>query len=255
MEVQGHRGDRSVSIENTLPAFNEAVMAGADAIEMDLQATMDREIVVHHDFAIKGKHVPICRMTLDEIKKGNPLIPTLDEVFLFLKNHPHPHARNIRLNLEIKRDPKQPELCIELHKFIEIILAKVEKNGFAKRIYYSSFDPESLTELRRQNSHAELGFIFDEASFDQIQKYFREEPLDAVLKLARALQIGVVSPKYSLLSDPTCLQRLKAGDLRVIAWTINDPKDWAKCIQLGIDGIITDHPRDLIRFLNRKISG
>jgi glycerophosphoryl diester phosphodiesterase len=47
--VQGHRGARTVRPENTLPAFEFAIEAGADVLELDLGVTSDNVLVVHHD--------------------------------------------------------------------------------------------------------------------------------------------------------------------------------------------------------------
>src|SRR6187200_3249935 len=52
IEVHGHRGARARFPENTLPAFEHALKAGADALEMDLNVTKDGVLVVHHDTRI-----------------------------------------------------------------------------------------------------------------------------------------------------------------------------------------------------------
>src|SRR6185312_12129838 len=55
--VHGHRGARALRPENTIPAFEYAIAAGADALELDLAVTRDNVLVVSHDPVL---HPPIC---------------------------------------------------------------------------------------------------------------------------------------------------------------------------------------------------
>jgi glycerophosphoryl diester phosphodiesterase len=58
LEIHGHRGSRGTHPENTLPAFEEALRAGVDVLEMDLGVTRDGVLVVYHDQKINPA---ICR--------------------------------------------------------------------------------------------------------------------------------------------------------------------------------------------------
>ncbi|MCX6633324.1 MAG: glycerophosphodiester phosphodiesterase family protein, partial [Candidatus Solibacter sp.] len=105
IQVHGHRGARAVRPENTLPAFEYAIAAGVDALELDMAVTRDNVIVVSHDPELQA---PVCsgpggkavirELTLAEVRqwdcgaKQNPgfpkqqavpgtKMPTLDEVF------------------------------------------------------------------------------------------------------------------------------------------------------------------------------
>ena len=100
--IVGHRGVRGAVPENTVDSVREAVAQRADMVELDLQLTADKRLVVHHDLAVKisdEESKPVGRATLEEIKrcrqvrkhKGQDLayeIPTLDEVLaLFPRAH------------------------------------------------------------------------------------------------------------------------------------------------------------------------
>src|SRR5262245_19924990 len=105
VRVHGHRGARAMRPENTLPAFQYAIAAGVDALELDMAVTRDNIVVVSHDPYLEP---PVCtgpsakaairELSLIEIKrwdcgaKRNPSfpnqqpvagtrMPTLDEVF------------------------------------------------------------------------------------------------------------------------------------------------------------------------------
>ena len=86
--VHGHRGARAVLPENTLPAFEYAIKAGVDVVELDLAVTRDDVLVVSHDPTINpvictgvaGK-TPIRTLTLEQLRRvdcgslKNPLYP------------------------------------------------------------------------------------------------------------------------------------------------------------------------------------
>jgi glycerophosphoryl diester phosphodiesterase len=69
--VVAHRGFSKACPENTLPAFAAAISLGAHEIELDIRPSLDRELVIHHDAAIKladGRLEPISAMKWDEIQ-------------------------------------------------------------------------------------------------------------------------------------------------------------------------------------------
>lgn len=51
-EIIAHRGASYLAPENTLTAFRKAMEIGADGVEMDVQQTHDKKLVIHHDFII-----------------------------------------------------------------------------------------------------------------------------------------------------------------------------------------------------------
>ena len=51
-QIIAHRGASYLAPENTLVAFRKAMEIGADGVEMDVQQTSDKKLVIHHDFVI-----------------------------------------------------------------------------------------------------------------------------------------------------------------------------------------------------------
>ncbi len=107
--ISSHQGANHAHPANTLPAFREAVRAGAHQIEFDIRFTCDGELVIMHDQTVDrttNGSGDVSRKTLEELKEldagswkhpafAGVRIPTLDEV---LKIMPH----NVWLNLELK---------------------------------------------------------------------------------------------------------------------------------------------------------
>src|SRR5438552_2739751 len=76
IQVHGHRGARAMRPENTLPAFEYAIAAGVDALELDMAVTRDNVIVVSHDPEMRAPictgprdHAVIRGLTLAEIRQ------------------------------------------------------------------------------------------------------------------------------------------------------------------------------------------
>ena len=138
IEVQGHRGSRARRPENSLPAFQYALETGVDVIELDTGVTRDNVLVLNHEADIEPsrcthddgapvtKVIPIHSLTLKEVKSfkcgGLPhprfpnqvqvpgtRIPTLDEVFEFVKKSKLPAARKVGFNIETKSFPLRPD--------------------------------------------------------------------------------------------------------------------------------------------------
>lgn len=263
IEVQGHRGYRGMLPENTLPAFDAAIKAGADVLELDCLLTSDGSVVIYHDFHIdpqlvcyaNGKKAPaslIHSLTLAQVKeldcgKSNPAfptqqalpgtsIPTLQELFTLIKTSSTPHAQKVRLNLEIKRDPLHPYYTANPTLTAKTLIDLVRANQMQERVYYSSFDKESLEAVRQIDSTARTAFL-------------KEDSLDSMIETASLLQVEIVSPEYILIPNAQYVHRLKALGFKVIVWTVNDPQQWQELIAMGVDGIITDFPQELIRYL------
>lgn len=147
-----HRGANKIAPENTLPAFECALAAGFDFIELDLHITNDNEIVVFHDPTLErtsdGKG-PVCDHSLAELRAmdagawfdpffAGTKIPTLIEVLDLLRKY------DGRAYLEFKSAPPRP--VIEL----------VEKAGLMDQVFFWSFNREYLVELREMRADAQI---------------------------------------------------------------------------------------------------
>lgn len=281
IEVQGHRGARGLYPENTLPAFAAAIEAGTHTLELDLHVTKDGEIIIHHDYFVddwlveetdRASKIPqmlIRDLKLSELKKidcGNKInlnfpkqqripgtsIPTLDELFELINDSSSPHANTVKLNLEIKRDPRYPELTINARELAAKIIAKVHTAGFSQRVYYSSFDPEILSELHALDPEAELGFIFNADSMALVKRLSPDNPMNLLIYLATSFDANIISPEHALLTDEKTVRAMQNAGFRVVPWTVNSEEEWRRCIEMGVDGLITDYPQDLLSYLNKQ---
>lgn len=255
IQVHGHRGTRGMRPENTLPAFEYAIAAGVDALELDMAVTKDDVIVVSHDPLL---HPPVCsgskpevaihQLTLAEVREWdcgkvqNPAfprqqaipgtkMPTLDEVFALA-----PKGKFL-FNIETKIFADKPELTPSPEEFVRLVLEKVRKYHLESRVILQSFDFRTLIVMKRMAPEIKLA-----ALYEGMPKNFT-----AIGKESGA---QVVSPNYHLVT-PEQVRAAHAAGLEVLPWTPNKPEEWDELIQAGVDGIITDYPADLLVHLGR----
>lgn len=255
--MHGHRGARAVRPENTLPAFEYAIEAGAEAIELDMAVTKDDVIVASHDPVLNpdicsgpGAPRPIRTMMLAELRqwdcgaKKNPKypkqqpvpgarIPTLDEVLALA-----PRGR-FEFNIETKIFKKHPEYTPSPEKFARLVLDAVRRHKLESRVILQSFDYRTLLAMKKLEPKIRLSALYEDGPADWAG-------------LARSAQAGIISPQKHLVT-PEKVTAAHAAGLQVIPWTANEPEEWDKLIAAGVDAIITDDPRELIRHLERRV--
>lgn len=131
-KVIAHRGAHGGRIiENTIPAFTLAQQLGCFGIELDIQVTKDRKIVVHHDPELKrlwGADEAIKNLTLEELQKVAPDIPTLNTVI-------KKFGKKLKLFIELKAPfDAENELVAVLHSLqegLDYYLLSLDKEIFS----------------------------------------------------------------------------------------------------------------------------
>ena len=279
-DLQGHRGARGLSPENTLAGFRTALDLGVSTLETDMAITRDDVVVISHDPALNpdltrldGQWIatagPIIRsLTLDELKRYdigrlNPAskyaqqfpeqkpvdgqrFPTLEEFFAMA-------GPAVRFNIEIKTDPTKPDLALPPDRFAELAVAAIRKGNAAGRSTLQSFDWRGLLAARRLAPEIATGCLSIESNnFDTVRRSDAQPSpwlagLDlkahggSVPRLAKAAGCAVWSPFWRNVTAETVKEAQGLG-LKVVPWTVNNPADMATLIDLKVDGLITDYP-------------
>lgn len=266
LDVQGHRGARSVFPENTLPGFLYAMQIGVDTLELDLAVTKDNVLIVYHDQIINTK---ICRylngkpapsglivhtLTLKQIKEFDcgalensrfpnqkripgTKIPTLTEAFDLVTKSKLPKAKKIKFNIETKSEEASPAHQPLPDVFANLVIELVKKYGLESRVTIQSFDHRTLVAVNKMAPNIQLAALFEEKPKDFIQA-----TLDA--------KASIVSPDFNLLNKDL-VNKFHKNNIKVIPWTANNEVDWLHLIEMGVDGIITDDPEPLLKLLRR----
>lgn len=233
----GHRGYPARFPENTLAAFEGAIQAGCDMIELDVTLTKDRKVVVIHDDTLdrttNGRGL-VREHTLAHIKQldagswfdgrfAAERVPELSEVMKLT-------AGRCMLNIEIKAsafEADSPADAIERQ-----VVKLVTTNGVVDRVIISSFDRRILERIAAMDAPPPLAFISDRR-LDQ-----------GVLDFLIAIRAFSYHPRFTSL-DREQLQQLHAAGLNVFPWTINTRKEAEELRALGVDGLICNELRIL----------
>jgi glycerophosphoryl diester phosphodiesterase len=249
-----HRGASARAPENTLEAFRLAVEAGAGGLEIDVHMTRDGETVVIHDATVDRTtdgSGAVAGMTLDELRnldagyhfspdgggtypyRGRGLrIPTLAEVY-----EAFPAAC---VNVDIK----EPQPGAE-----EAVLRVVRNAGAEERSLVVSDDHAVVRRFRRVSAAR----ISTGASRLEITVFYVLSRLSLqrlVHPAYDALQVPVDHRGISLVT-PRFVGAAHSRGVRVDVWTINDPGEMRRLLDLGVDVIMTDRPESLATVLGR----
>jgi glycerophosphoryl diester phosphodiesterase len=219
--VFAHRGCTDGFVENTLEAFAEAKRIGADGVELDVRLTADGALAIHHDAEIEGLG-PLSELTVPQLP---PSVPLLEDALRV--------CEGMVVDVEIKNEPDRPG-----HDPLETVAAltavTIAEAGWTDRVIVSSFQVSTLRAVQVADSRLALGALWS----------FFTDPVEG---LAVAVEEGwqAVHPFVSSVT-PELVERAQAAGLGVNVWTVNARADLAAFVALGVDGIITDQPREAI---------
>ncbi len=239
MVVICHRGDHTHAPENTLAAYQHAIEAGADYVEIDLRTTKDSQLVIMHNITVdhmtgsKGRVKDFMFDSLRMIKVREPqhpewglhLIPTFKEVLMLCKG-----------KINIYLDFKEASVAAA---FNEIVKAGMEKNVV---VYING--AHQYTEWRKIAPQMPLMISLPTAISTKEKMY----------QLLDSLQVDILDGNYTEYNTETVIA---AKEKNVPVWAdIQSPDEsaakWEKAVALGLAGLQTDHPRDLIHYLIKK---
>lgn len=215
--ILGHRGAADIP-ENTIPSFEKALKQGADGFELDVRQTADKKLVVVHGSVVGSNSVQSANY--DEIRQldGGYEVPLLEEV---LKKF----AKDAYLDIELKT-PGYEEDAVEL----------LRAYADPERTLISAFDTDSLTKVLDLFPELQLGYIYNRTQDEEAR---------------HNCPIEVVIPQFRLASRELISEVHNEG-LKVFAWTVNEDNEIRRLLELGVDGLITDHPEKVVAVVSRK---
>ncbi len=227
--IYAHRGASGYAPENTMRAFEMACDMHADGVELDVQLTKDRQVVVIHDETIDrvtdGSGY-VSQMTLAELSRYHVTmhqegisepIPLLKDVLALLKE------RGLKLNIELKNSrnfyPGMEEMCLEL----------VADAGMTPDVLYSSFNHYSLLHVKELAPDVPCALLYN-ATLVEPWRY------------AASLGVNALHPHFSELFIDGEVAKAHALHIEVNPWTVNTEDELRRMIAAGADRIITNYP-------------
>lgn len=225
--VMAHRGSSYDAPENTMLAFDNAISAMADYIELDVHETKDGEIVVLHDASLKrttGVNKKVWNVTYDDIKDldagsyfgddeefAQCRIPTLREVIEHTKG-------KIKLNIEIKLSDNEPELVAKVANLIN-------EYELWDDCCVTSMNYEALKQIKKIDSNITTGYVLTIA----YGSFYNLDYCDAFSINAAYVNKNIVDAIHN-------------RGKQIFVWTVNSESKAEEMTAMGVDALITDNP-------------
>jgi glycerophosphoryl diester phosphodiesterase len=218
VEVVAHRGASAYAAEHTVTAYDLALEQGADALELDIRATRDGQLVVLHDRTLARTHLD--RRAIGAVPAAElpgPLPPLLLEEVI------ERYAPRTRLLIELK----EPTCAME-RELLTLLDAHETPHGTT----IQSFDACSLRRLRSAWPDLQVAPLIHEDA---------TEP-HVLARIAAATHYACGVGVHHTRVTPAVAAAARANGLRLRAFTVNQPAEMKRLIDLGVDGLITDVP-------------
>ncbi|MGH7720050.1 MAG: glycerophosphodiester phosphodiesterase [Gemmatimonadaceae bacterium] len=215
-QLIGHRGTPRERPENTLSAFLRALDHGANGIELDVHATRDGVVVVHHDPVLHGSARTDGRELRDldyaEVAThdlgGGVHVPRLGDVLAAV-------AGRMDVYVEIKGRDIEAE-----------VMAVVKRSAAPARCAVHSFDHRAVQRALTLAPGTRGGILLSSYLIDTV----------AALRAAGAADLW----QWWELVDRPLVDQVHAAGGRVIAWTVNDVRVARQLATMGVDALCTD---------------
>ena len=235
----GHRGYFANFPQNTMESFKGAVDIGVDMIELDVQMTLDGEIVIEHDNNLSriGQTGSIKDYTYQQLLEmdfgawfdsgfADTKIAKLSQFLDFIKSYPQ-----IKVYIELKDIGENDE-------FIKKVYSLVKDNGMMDQCYFASFQKDYIAAFKKLDSNCKTILIlsnYDGSAFDKSyadiyslsEKNVTQEIVDTIHKQKKP----------------------------VFVWTVNDPLRVLELKNMGVDGFCTNQPGRIKIVLHNEYDG
>ncbi|MET8719617.1 MULTISPECIES: glycerophosphodiester phosphodiesterase [Streptomyces] len=232
-----HRGGAADGVENTEAQFRRAVETGYRYLETDVHATADGRLVAFHDATLdrvtdgagRIADLPWARVRQARVGGREP-VPLFEELL-----DAFPEAR---WNVDVKAEPA-------LRPLLELI----ERTNAWDRVCVGSFSEARVMRAQRL-AGPRLATSFGTRGVLNLR--LRSWGLPAVVRRsAVAAQVPVAQSGVPVV-DHRFLRAAHALGLQVHVWTINDPDSMHRLLDLGVDGIMTDHIDTLRKVMEER---
>jgi glycerophosphoryl diester phosphodiesterase len=259
--IYGHRGARGLFPENTTEGFIRAVKLGITHLELDVAITADSQVVVSHEpwfnrrvcTSPEGKKIKhgsqgnFYKMKYTEIKKydcgqlfypdfpkqekfaaGKPLLKDMiAAVEKYCSDNKLPPVTYL---IEIKsRKIGDNKFHPAPKRFASLVYETIKALSISDRFILQSFDQRPLKEIRKLDSTLKLALlVIRGANVKKKMKQLGFTPY-AYGPCHKYIKKKMITDAHSL-------------GMKVLVWTVNDPREAKTLVGYGVDGIITDYP-------------
>lgn len=291
IRVVGHRGARGVLPENSMIGFDFSLSIGVPLLEFDVVLTADDVPVITHNHRLHapsfrdadglfliGEEPKVSTLTFEQIQQFDigrlnghsaygrrfPDQAQLDGVHVprlldLLNLIDDPKNGDAYLMLELKSDPDLAHDAPYRENFVGRVLQEVRDKGLSSRVVLHSFDWNLLEECQRQAPDMPSSYLTQlpenaddvgEDSSKAVCPDFRGRR-DEIPSLVKQAGGSLWCPYYTDVTAENVALAKELG-LCVAVWTVNEPEDISKMIDLRVDAIVSDYPGRVQRQLSDR---
>jgi glycerophosphoryl diester phosphodiesterase len=234
--VIGHACAAGEAPANTLAGVRSCLDCRAEAMEIDVQLCADGIPVLMHDDTVDrttNLSGPVSEKTLEELQSadagGGEPVPTLDQVLALVSGR-------LTVMCELKATPGAPE---QDQACVDAVVEVIRKHKAEPWTAIQSFNPEMVERARNTEPRISAAIITGPIAGEQIDRL-----LGGLMK--RNAQ--AISVRHDAV-DRALMEKAKRRQVSVWTWTADSPDDWARVVEAGVDGIITNVPHQLRQWL------
>ena len=221
-DIWAHQGASRSKPANTVEAFREAKVQGADGVELDVRRSRDGAMAIHHDATLPDGR-PIKDVDVADLPAGVPLLDAALEA-----------CHGMTVNIEIKNVPVDIDYDPD-ETMAAAVVALVNELGLHDSVVVSCFNLATIDRVRSLDPTIPTGYLAS-ARWDQV----------AALQRAIDGGHGAFHPNDPAVS-PELVRLAHDAGLRVHSWTTADPDRLRWLVdECGVDAVITNVP-DLAR--------
>ncbi|MGA4847622.1 glycerophosphodiester phosphodiesterase [Streptomyces sp. G5(2025)] len=232
-----HRGGAADGLENTAAAFRRAVGLGYRYIETDVHATADGRLVAFHDATLDrvtdaaGRIIDLPWSQVRHARvAGTEPVPLFEEL---LETFP-----DVRWNVDVKADPALAPL-----------LDLIRRAGAWDRVCVGSFSEARVARAQRL-AGPRLATSFGTRGVAALR--LRSYGVPAVVRRSAVCAQVPETHGGIRVVDHRFVRAAHARGLQVHVWTVNDAERMAALLDLGVDGIVSDHIETLREVLEGR---
>lgn len=230
--IWAHRGSSTKYIENTMQAFEQAIIDQADGIELDVQRTKDGELVVYHDERLKrltGVDKFLWQLTWPEIQaldlhslNDEAKIPLLKDVLKLMQD------TTLIVNIELKNS-------LHFYPGMEAeVVDLVREMGMLDQVLFSSFNHESMQQMAQLVGADYCAILTSDVQFNP-------------WAYAREVGVGVLHPMVNSLQQAGYVEESHRQGFKVNVWTADEEVHIYAAFLLGVDAIMTNEPEKAVQ--------
>jgi glycerophosphoryl diester phosphodiesterase len=200
----------------------------------------------------------------DQVPVDGTRVPRLSEVFALVRKSGN---RHVGFNIETKLSPLAPDETLAPEPFARRVIDEIRRGGMGSRVTIQSFDWRTLQVVQKEARGIPTVYLTVQQRFlDNVctgpkastpgiapadcaaspwTAGFQLRDHGSVPRMVKAAGGAIWSPYFGDV-DAARVKEAQALGLRVIVWTVNEPAQIAKMLELGVDGIISDRPDRVI---------